>query len=213
VAITDSEDLDDWVRRASNGDAAARDQLFTHCLPVLRAFVRLRCPPDLRNREAASDIVQSACREALGHLHTYTPRPGSSFRAWLFKITGNKVLEKLRRARALRRDVRREVALSNSALHALYRETATASQLHGQREELAQFEAAYDRLDPTYREVILWARIARLPHREIAVRMKRSEVAVRSLLSRALARLATLIESPEHQVPTSQSRRIPPTST
>ncbi|MFT4514119.1 MAG: RNA polymerase sigma-70 factor (subfamily 1) [Planctomycetota bacterium] len=213
VASSDGEDLDDWVRRAVKGDAAAREQLFERCLPALRAFVRLRCPPELRRREAASDIVQSACREALGHLHTYTPRPNSTFRAWLFKITGNKLLEKLRRARAQRRDVTREVASSQSTLDSLYRETVTASELLGQREDVSQFEDAFDRLDPEHREVILWSRITGLPHRETAARMNRSEVAVRSLLSRALARLAALIESPEHQIPVSQSRKIPPTST
>ena len=213
VASSDGEDLEDWVQRAVSGDAAAREQLFEQCLPSLRAFVRLRCPPELRNREAASDIVQSACREALDHLHTYAPRPESTFRAWLFKITGNKVIEKLRRAQAQCRDVRREIPSSSSTLDSLYRETITPSALLGQREDVSQFEAAFDRLDSEHREVIVWSRITGLPHREVAVRMKRSEVAVRSLLSRALARLATLLESANPQEPTSQARKIPPTST
>lgn len=196
MGIEDGDDLDRWVRRALDGDTAAREELFSRCLPVLRAYVRLRCPPQVRRREATSDLVQSTCREALDHLDGYAPRPGSSFRAWLLTIAGNKVLEKLRRLRAQCRDVRREVASPDVALDALYRSVATPSQVLSQREDGARFEAAFDRLDPEHQEIILWSRLGGLPHREIADRMGRSEVAVRSLLSRALARLATLLDPP-----------------
>lgn len=196
VGIEDGDDLERWVRRTLDGDAAAREELFARCLPVLRGYVRLRCPPQVRRREAASDLVQSACREALDHLDGYAPRPGSSFRAWLLTIAGNKLLEKLRRLHAQCRDVRREVASPDVELDALYRTIATPSQVLSQREDAARFEAAFDQLDPEHQEIILWSRLGGLPHREIAARMGRSEVAVRSLLSRALARLATLVDPP-----------------
>ena len=55
---------------------------------------------------------------------------------------------------------------------------------------IRRFEAAFDRLTAEQREVVSLARILRLPHKEIAARMGKSEVAVRSLLSRALVALS-----------------------
>ena len=62
------------------------------------------------------------------------------------------------------------------------------------REELERIESAFDRLPEEYREVITLARIAGLSRAEIAERMGRREGAVRTLLSRALARLAELLD-------------------
>ncbi len=46
-----------------------------------------------------------------------------------------------------------------------------------------------DRLPPEYREVIILRQLEDLPHAEVAIRMKRSEGAVRMLWVRALERL------------------------
>ncbi len=51
-----------------------------------------------------------------------------------------------------------------------------------------------DKLSPEQREVLLFARIVGLSHREIAERTGRSEVAVRSLLSRGSRRLPAALE-------------------
>lgn len=44
---------------ACRGDRAALDALVVRFLPELRAFVRLRAGPALREWESTSDIVQS----------------------------------------------------------------------------------------------------------------------------------------------------------
>ncbi len=61
------------------------------------------------------------------------------------------------------------------------------------QEQLAQLEAAFDRLSPDHREVLTLARIVGLPHREIAEVMGRSEAACRILLYRATAQLGILL--------------------
>lgn len=60
------------------------------------------------------------------------------------------------------------------------------------REELAALEKALGELPEDYREVILLARVMGLDHASVAAQMGRSETATRSLLHRALARLALL---------------------
>jgi DNA-directed RNA polymerase specialized sigma24 family protein len=56
---------------------------------------------------------------------------------------------------------------------------------------------AFDELPADQRRVILLARIDGLAHEEIARRLGRTPLATRSLLSRALARLALILEQPD----------------
>lgn len=190
----DDEQLERLVLQTQAGDADARERLFACTLPLLRSWVRTRSPAELRAREAASDLVQSACREAIDHIDTFAPRAGATFRGWLFRIVGNKVLEKLRRAHADKRDVRRELRAADFDPDAIHGSFATPSQVLIGREQEQRLAQAIDALSEDQREVLLWSRFGGLPHKEIAARTGRSEVAVRALLSRALARLATSLE-------------------
>jgi len=76
----------------------------------------------------------------------------------------------------------------------MYASIASPSQVAMSNEAANRMESAFDQLDDAQREVILLARIARLSHAEIAQSMGRTEQATRSLLSRALARLAGLLD-------------------
>ena len=60
------------------------------------------------------------------------------------------------------------------------------------REEVERLRAALSKLPENYRQVIHLAHVDGLSHREIAERLGISEANSRVLLSRALARLATL---------------------
>jgi RNA polymerase sigma factor (sigma-70 family) len=81
-------------------------------------------------------------------------------------------------------------------LLACYRAFYTPSQQAAAREELERVEGAFDRLPEQYRQVIVMAKIMGLSRAEIAVELGRTELAVRTLLSRALAQLATELVTP-----------------
>lgn len=66
-------------------------------------------------------------------------------------------------------------------------------------ETAARLEKAYRALPENYRQVIALSRGAGLSHREIAAHLEKSEVAVRSLLSRALADLVESIAEPSER--------------
>lgn len=170
----------------------AQDALLRQHLASLRAYVRLRSDRQLRLRESESDLVQSICREVLTDLSGFEYHDASGFRAWLFKVALNKVREKGRFHGADRRDPRRERGSLDSDLdlHIDYTSLFTASDHAMAGEAEREFEAAFDRLSQDHRDVIVQSRILRLSHATIAEHSGRSEVAVRSLLSRALVALA-----------------------
>jgi len=172
-------------------------------LGVLRAFVHLRLGRALRAKEETQDLVQSVCREVLAELPARgtgnDPRSGSGFRKWLLQAAENKIRDRWRHWRREKRDLSREVDLDST--RAADEDAAcqlaswiTPSRQAASREELARLERIFCELPADYREVIVLARLRGWSHERIAGRLGRTEIATRTLLSRALARLALDLE-------------------
>lgn len=190
------------VARAAGGDAAARDALFAAHQDALRAYVRLRLGRHLRSREESLDLTQSVVREALEDLPRFEVRGEGGFRRWLLMRAENKIKDRGRFWNRARRDPRLEVALGTGsgddaedrAVVAALQDLATPSREAAGREELQRLERAFAELSEEQRRVILLARVAGMSHDEVARTMGRTVLATRSLLSRAMARLAVLME-------------------
>ncbi|MCY2959494.1 MAG: sigma-70 family RNA polymerase sigma factor [Planctomycetota bacterium] len=193
---------EDMVARAAAGDLVARDALFAAHQDALRAYVRLRLGRHLRSREESLDLAQSVVREALEDLPRFEFRGEGGFRRWLLMRAENKIKDRGRFWNRARRDPRLEVALSGSAtddaedraVAAALQNLATPSREAAGREELARLERAFAELSEEQRRVILLSRVAGMPHEDVARAMGRTVLATRSLLSRAVARLALLME-------------------
>ena len=192
------DSLGSLIAGARAGDGAARDALFRQLLPDLRAFVRLRTDAALRLRESQSDLVQSICREVLTDLDGFEYRGPGRFRSWMFTLALNKLREKSRFHLAERRTPEREERPGpddDLRLLASYCNLGDPGRLAIAHEDMAAFEEAFDQLERPQQDVILWSRLVGLPHAEIARKLDRSEQAVRSLLSRALVRLSSLLDA------------------
>jgi RNA polymerase sigma-70 factor (ECF subfamily) len=190
----------EWVERAARGDAEAVERLLELHLPALRAFVRAHMSPQLRARESTSDVVQSACREILGKLDQLRHPSEDAFRAWLFTAARRKLANRARDLQREKRDVARELPgdVRESALAALGATYSKISSPTGhalKNEEIERLEAAIDRLSEEHREVLTLAYFAGLSRAEIGAQLGKTEEAVRSLLHRATARLAILLEA------------------
>jgi RNA polymerase sigma-70 factor (ECF subfamily) len=163
----------------------------------LRSFVRRRLGRGLRARESSQDLVQSICREVLEDLPELEFRGEGGFRHWLFRRAENKIRDRGRYWGRERRTSEREVRLPAGGGGELARQLVslrTPSRDASSKEEIDRLERAFAALPADHREVVFLARIAGMPHAEIAGRMGRSQAATRTLLCRALARLATLLE-------------------
>ncbi|MFN0207731.1 MAG: RNA polymerase sigma factor [Planctomycetota bacterium] len=196
----DSQEL---VTRASRGDSSAVEILLQQNLPGLEAYIRLRSGRLLKAKESAVDIMQSVCREVLQHVDRYQYRGEAQFRHWLYTTAMRKILNKYEYYKAEKRDAAREIRMRTTndkktapddVLIAAYRSFSTPSRHLAAREELERTERAFEELSEDKREVILLAKVVGLSRAEIAEKMGRTELAVRSLLSRALAELAELLE-------------------
>ena len=176
-------------------DAPLAAELQQH-LSDLRAFVHIRLGRALRTKEESQDLVQSVCREVLAELPRAEPQRGG-FREWLLHVAENKIRDRWRYWQRERRDAAREVELDGSSAAAADQlfDLFTPSRHAASREDLARLEQAFCQLPADHREVIVLARLRGWTHARIAERMGRTELATRTLLSRALARLAIAMET------------------
>jgi RNA polymerase sigma factor (sigma-70 family) len=179
---------------ASSGDREAMLRLLQRHLPELRAFIRLRTGPQLLAQETPDDLVQSVCREVIGNLSGFDYRSEQAFKSWLFLSALHKVQDKARYYKAEKRDPARAWAhAADPQMLSGYASMLSPSRIAIAREDVAQFEAAFDQLSDEHREVITLQRLLGLDHEQIAQRMGRSAAASRVLLHRAIARLGRLL--------------------
>jgi RNA polymerase sigma-70 factor, ECF subfamily len=133
----------------------------------------------LRSRTEAEDVVQDVFIRVLEHRHSLSTV--RDMRVWLVRIAWNLALDRKRR--------KRPEQLDESFAKALASETMPADQV---MEEVQRFQSILrevERLPKTERHVLLLSALEELSTLEIAGVLRRSESAVRALLSRARARL------------------------
>ena len=189
-------------------DAASDEvqRLLERYLPALRSFVRLRMGAELRAREESCDIVQSVARELLVHEDRFQHGGEGGFREWLFTTAQRKIVNRLEHWRTQKRTAAKEAGMP-SELAGL---VPTPSRFASAREDALAFEAAFDALNDEQRDVVVWSRLYGFGHAAIAARLGKSEVAVRKVLSRALAALAAHMAGEHGDL--SDDRSSPPTS-
>ena len=125
---------------ARRGDRDAAGRLLTAWEAELAQFVRHRAGPELLAKESRADIVQSACREVLAAMPGAEIADGAEgFKAWLFRATLHKIIDRHRYWGRGKRDRAREVerAWSDASVDALAGSFATPSSV-AEREELAE---------------------------------------------------------------------------
>ena len=188
-----SQDLESLLKAASQHDATAVATLLQQHLPALRAFVRLKAGPSLLARESCSDLAQSVCRDVLENAERFRFGGEAEFRKWLFTTAMRKIADRAEHWRAGKREKARERSNMDEeeirGLASIYSPSGQAAA----REELARVEDAFTKLAPEKQEVVLMSRLMGLSHAQIAKELGKTEVAVRSILSRALAELSAFL--------------------
>ena len=182
------------VTRALARNQEAVEQLLVQHLPGLRAWLRLRMGPGLRARETPDDLVQSVAREVLLGLDAFEWRGESAFRHWLYLKAQRKLVDKARFVGAEQRTPAKERdldALASGVVAGLVAESPSHAAIGA--EDVQRIEAAFAELPGDWQEAVSLHKLCGMAVPEIAVRMQRSEGAVRNLIWRGLSRLALRI--------------------
>ena len=182
------------VEDASRGDASAIEALLDRFMPELTRYVGRRAGRAVLAKESGADVVQSVCREVLESLRTerLEYRGEREFKQWLYRAALLKLEGRRRHWRAEKRDALTEFVLGAHSDSPEVAASGSPSAEAMRHEDAERMRNAIASLPENYREIIELAYVEGCTHAEIAARLSISETNSRVLLSRALARLATI---------------------
>jgi RNA polymerase sigma-70 factor (ECF subfamily) len=168
----------DLIACAIKGDAEAFGDLYERYLDRIYRYIYCR----LRDHDEAEDLTESVFLKAWEALPRSRPRV-SRFRAWLFRIAHNAVID---RYRVLKPTVSLDHATEMHDGHPVPERAVEAQQA------MAKLSAALARLKPRDRQVVLCRFVGNLSHAETAAMLGTSEGNVRVRQHRALKRMRRL---------------------
>ena len=200
--MTQSSSLDvpALVAAAKRRDGPALDRLLELYRNYLRLLARTWLNGAARGAAEPSDLVQETMLRAHRGFETFRGTAEGELVAWLRQIMARQLTDLVRRMRAARRDMGREIPLCDlellpDRLQGLAASTISRPSAAVKRRELAVVLAdALAQLSSPRREVIVLRNLEELDWPGVAHRMERSEAAVRKLWARALLALRPLIE-------------------
>ena len=168
------------IDRAREGDKNAFQELVERYEERLRRLVRSRLGSGLEGKIDVADVVQDAFLRALQALPHFEWQGEDSFLRWLSRIATNSLRE------TARREKRRVIVPLQDNVQT---EGLTHSRAKRREERFDRLQDALDALSPEHRQVILLARVDRLPMKEVARRIGRTTTATSQLLWRAMQKL------------------------
>jgi RNA polymerase sigma-70 factor, ECF subfamily len=148
------------------------------------------------NEHAADDLVQDTLVLALQAWDRFTP--GTNLKAWLFRILRNRHVTV-----GTRRHVTAEVGVDDLSLH------GSVPAVQEGRAELRHFTAAFARLNPRQREVLVLYAVHGLPYEEIAEVTGCAVGSVKSRMNRARVALKAMLLGDERAVTPAADRSAP----
>ena len=151
----------------------------------------------LQNNEDAEEVVQDVFLSVHRHLDLFKQQ--SSYSTWIYRITINKCLDRIKRAkRAKRIQFIESLFISSEFSHA---HTGIDFNHPGvlleQKEQLQKVFFAINQLKENQKTALILHKIEKLPQAEIAQIMNVSPKAVESLIQRAKLKLADLLKNNE----------------
>jgi RNA polymerase sigma-70 factor (subfamily 1) len=184
--------------RVKAGDGSALAAYLEERRPALRAFVERRLGPTLRGKLEPDDVLQELAVKALHELERQ-PQITDPFN-WLCHLAEQCIVDGHRRFAADKRDAGREVpgnvrvgeaSQDLVALLAVSLTTPSAAVVRDERQR--RLQEALVALPEEHREALRLRYAEGLSTKEVAGRLKKSDVATRVLLSRLVQKLQELL--------------------
>ena len=172
------------------GTSPTLRELLPRCLPQIEGYVRTHLGRTLRDRESASDLVDSVCGDLLAENIAFEYRGEGEFQSWLRSVVVNKIRGRLRFVRAKKRGHDREVVADDSRVEAAHVDLASPSHDAMMREDLGLLDRALARLPEHYRDLIVRVHLRGEPRESVVASLESTADAMRGMLTRAMVKLA-----------------------
>jgi RNA polymerase sigma-70 factor (ECF subfamily) len=171
-----------WIEAARSDPAAFAPLYHRYATSIYRYLWR-----QVRDEDDANDLTAQVFTRAIEHIHQYRPRPGGTFRAWLFAIARNALTDHWRRARPS--------APFDPAGSAAHDPDPLPEERASHRDEFDRLLRALGQL-PASQRAMIELRLEGLTTAEIAAALDLTVPAVKTAQTRAYKRLRTLLQEP-----------------
>jgi RNA polymerase sigma-70 factor, ECF subfamily len=201
VVLNQAESLETLVEKARSGDREAQGRIAERSSGRLRSWIQGRLGRRLGRWVSAEDLSQETFFQAFRDLPRLEWRGEEAFHGWLQAIAEHLIQGEVKRLRAKKRTMDREVSLQEEICvrgdrpvtltleDSLGARCSTPSKRMRREERFEKLEKALASLAPDYREVILLVNLRSVPMKEAAARMGRSLEAASMLHLRAIRKL------------------------
>jgi RNA polymerase sigma-70 factor (ECF subfamily) len=188
---SDSSETDRLLDLLDRGDKSALEHLLACHRDFVKRVVELRMDDALRARVDPSDVVQETQMMVMNRIDDYLQQRSTSFRVWLRQETIEKLIEVRRQHVAQKRNVKRDLRLSDASSRSIAQQLlgASPSRLLQRKELAAQVRDAIESLSEIDREVIMLLHIEQLTNVEVAEVLTIDAAVVRQRHGRAIRRL------------------------
>ncbi|MEO1524090.1 MAG: sigma-70 family RNA polymerase sigma factor [Planctomycetota bacterium] len=190
-SATSTDQFAQALESARSGSSEDRARV----IEMFRDYLRLVAVDTLGTQRvgqlSASDVVQSTIIDANRGFEGCRANSHGEFKAWLKQILLNDVINRYRRLRSQKRDVRREQSLDRTVHDFGQSETPSAEAIR--QEDQQRLERAMRQLSDDQRQVVTMRQRDQMPFDEIARVMNRTPESARKLWSRAVAALAGIL--------------------
>ncbi|MFO0981592.1 MAG: sigma-70 family RNA polymerase sigma factor [Planctomycetota bacterium] len=201
-----ADELEVLVQRAKNGDKSAQEAIVAQHLDAIRALVRHKLGAKLKARVEEEDLVQTALIEVIRDLNKVEFRGHDAFFQWLAQLVHNKIRDKAEYFERMKRDVRREKAMSfgeetststsGVAAGAIAANTRGPLTRVGDWEEQERLQRALRELPDDLRLIVVEKQYNNKSLREIADQLGVTEGIVTRRLVKALETLRRSLKEP-----------------
>jgi RNA polymerase sigma-70 factor (ECF subfamily) len=187
-----SEQVEDLVRRAQQGDVPAFERLIAEHLPIVRRFARAFA----RGHESAADLAQDALLKVYRSIGGY--RFQSSFSTWLYAIVRNVYLDDARSRAGRDRAAERPLEPGGLDADPTVDADAPRADRRLEREELRRYVwDALGAIPGEFRSTLVLYDIEGLTYEEIAAIENAPLGTVKSRLSRGREHLRRVLCGPD----------------
>jgi RNA polymerase sigma-70 factor (ECF subfamily) len=176
-----------WIAAARDDPRAFAPLYNRYAVPIYRFCYRKVGDPDVAN-----DLTAHIFLRAIERLDRYQPRPGATFRSWLFAIARNTITDRWRR--------HRPTTPLDPGVHILADDDPGPEARAVHADELDRLLGVLDHLPDSHRDIIE-LRLAGLTTNEVADALGLTQSAVKSAQSRAYKRLRDLLAPREGATP------------
>lgn len=197
-----ADDIEALIVRVRAGDAEALAEYIEVHRRQLLAYIERQLGAALRRKVEAEDIFQETSADAIRSLGSMDLAQRDPF-SWLCQIAERRIIDAHRRFfDAQKRDAGREVALGQGGgsdsqpgglINLLVASMTSPSQAFSRNAREVRVQDAVAQLNEEQREVLRLRYVEGWPTKQIADHIKKSDVAVRVMLTRTVQKLQEIL--------------------